>query len=136
MELLLFSLMLKCKSLDAPVGPRQTMPLLAMLHDDKGRYIYPEAPRTMARLGPCCRLGRLALLLSLWKCEAPVTDGRDILQYLLPFRSDVQYVPFPADDRGEPAAVHPSPPAPRHPPPNKSSPAFQITTMASMIMGN
>lgn len=51
MELLLFSLMLKCKSLDAPVGPRQTMPLLTMLHDDKGTYIYPEASRTMAGWG-------------------------------------------------------------------------------------
>lgn len=39
-----------------------------------------------SRLEPCCRLGGLALLLSAWMCEAPVTDGRDILPYLLPFR--------------------------------------------------
>ena len=51
MELLLFSLMLKCKFLDAPVGLRWTMPLLTVLHDDKRTYIYPEACRTMAGWG-------------------------------------------------------------------------------------
>lgn len=51
MELLLFSSMLKCKFLDAPVGARRTMPLLTVPHDDKRTYIYPEAFRTMAGWG-------------------------------------------------------------------------------------
>lgn len=37
------------------------------------------------RLGPCCRLGSLALLCSVWICEAAVTDGKDIVAYVLPF---------------------------------------------------
>lgn len=46
------------------------------------------------------------------------------------FPSDVQYVPFPADDRGEPAAVHPSPSAPphTHTPTEQEQPTFNIIT--------
>lgn len=51
MELLLFSSMLKCKFLDAPVGARRTMPLLTVPPDDKRTYIYPEAFGTMAGWG-------------------------------------------------------------------------------------
>lgn len=53
--------------------------------DDKRPFISPTSHKDNSRLGPCCRLGGLALLLSLWTCESPVTDGRDILPYLLPF---------------------------------------------------
>lgn len=53
--------------------------------DDKRPFIFPTRLKDNSRLGPCCGLGGLALLLSLWTCESPVTDGRDILPYLLPF---------------------------------------------------
>ena len=54
--------------------------------DDQGPDIHPPAWRTIAGLGPCCRRRGPALLLSERTCEAPVTDGGDILPYLLPLR--------------------------------------------------